>query len=55
MTMKTMGKRQFARYLGTRPGYITKLGQAGRLVLTGDGRRVIVAASLKRIRATRGQ
>lgn len=45
--------RQFARILGNvSPGYITELKAAGRLVLTEDGKRVLVEASRQRIRET---
>lgn len=49
----TMSLADFARYLGCKPSYITKLKQAGRLVLTEDGRRVKVTPSKERIEATR--
>ena len=43
----------FARLLGERsPSYVTALKDAGRLVLTEDGKRVIVEASVLRIRET---
>lgn len=44
---------EFARLLSWRPSYVTQLKQAGRLVLTDDGRRVRVSESLARIEATR--
>jgi hypothetical protein len=43
---------EFARHLGRAPSYVTKLRQAGRLVLTDDGKRVHVDASKQRIAAT---
>ena len=46
-------RTEFARILGVRKSYITKLGQAGRLVLTEDGKRVIVEASKQRIDDTK--
>ena len=49
----TMGFAEFARHKGWRPGYVTGLRHAGRLVLTEDGKRVRVAESLVRIEATR--
>lgn len=49
----TAGFREFARVLGCKPGYVTQLRHAGRLVLTDDGKRVRVAESLRRIEATR--
>lgn len=43
----------FARLLGERsPSYVTQLKDAGRLVLTEDGKRVVVKASLQLIRST---
>lgn len=43
----------FARLLGERsPSYVTQLKDAGRLVLTEDGKRVVVQASLQLIRST---
>lgn len=47
-----MGKREFAAHLRCSPGYVTQLIGAGRLVLTNDGRRVRVAESIERMRAT---
>ncbi len=49
-----MSKAQFARRLGKDRSYVTRLGQAGRLVLSADGRRVKAAASLRRIKETEG-
>ncbi len=44
----------FARILGERsPSYVTQLKDAGRLVLTDDGKRVRVAESLALIQSTR--
>ena len=45
----------FARRLGVRPSYITKLRHDGRLVLTDDGKRVKVAESIARIEETRDE
>ena len=50
---ETESFRQFAARLGCRPGYVTELRHAGRLVLTEDGRRVRVAESLRLIQDTR--
>lgn len=50
---KTMGLREFARSQGFNPSWATALKQAGRLVMTDDGRRVKVAESIARIEATR--
>ncbi|MHB1057267.1 MAG: hypothetical protein ACYC0F_05225 [Rhodanobacter sp.] len=50
---ETEGFREFASRLGCKPGYVTALRQAGRLVLTEDGRRVRVAESLQLIASTR--
>jgi len=44
---------EFARRQGWRPSYVTQLKKDGRLVLTSDGRRVLVAESITRIAATR--
>lgn len=50
---ETEGLREFATRIGCKPGYVTELKAAGRLVLTEDGRRVRVAESLALIRDTR--
>lgn len=42
----------FARRLNYKKSYITQLKQDGRLVLTTDGKRVVVDASIERIKAT---
>lgn len=42
-------RTEFARILGVRKSYVTKLAQAGRLVFTDDNRRVKVHESLKLI------
>lgn len=42
----------FARLLGVKPQAVTALRHAGRLVLTEDGKRVVVAASQQRLRDT---
>lgn len=47
----TMTLAEFARFKNWRPSYITELKQAGRLVLTADG-RVLVRESLVRIEQT---
>lgn len=44
---------EFARHLGKKGSWVTQLKQAGRLVLTDDGKRVRVAESVARIEATR--
>jgi hypothetical protein len=49
----TEGFREFAARLGCKPGYVTALRHAGRLVLTDDGKRVRVADSLQLIASTR--
>ncbi len=43
----TMGLREFATSRGWKASYVTELKTAGRLVLTPDGRRVLVAESLR--------
>ena len=50
--MATMNQAAFARHLGVRKSYITALKQAGRLVMTDDGKLVDVEASESRIKAT---
>ncbi len=45
---------QFARVMGVGRSYITKLKQHGRLVLSDDGKRVLVEASKQRIKDTGG-
>lgn len=50
---ETLGFREFAARLGCKPGYVTELRKAGRLVLTEDGKRVLVAASLQLIADSR--
>jgi len=49
----TEGFREFAARIGCKPGYVTALRHAGRLVLTDDGKRVRVADSLQLIASTR--
>lgn len=46
-----MRPSEFARYLGVSPGYISNLKRDGRLVLSCDG-RIIVVESINRIEAT---
>lgn len=43
----------FAELIKVKPPYVTRLKQKGRLVLTADGKRVLVAESIARIRAAR--
>lgn len=52
-TPDEMTQRAFAEHIGKRPSYITELKQAGRIVMSADGRRVMVAESLERIEATK--
>ena len=52
MTPATMGLKAFAQHMGCAPSYVTKLKQAGRLVLD-DAGRVKVAESKALIEATR--
>ncbi|MDC7806409.1 hypothetical protein PQS31_06170 [Luteimonas sp BLCC-B24] len=52
-TAVDMGFREFADHLGCKPGYVTELRKAGRLVLTDDGKRVRVAESRQLIEDTR--
>ena len=53
MSAEELSLKQFAERLGVRPSYITKLKADGRLVLTENGKRVSVDASIARIAATR--
>lgn len=46
----TMTQAEFARHLGRNKSYVTRLKQAGRLVMA--GRQVAVEASLEKIRGT---
>ncbi|WP_018875267.1 hypothetical protein [Thioalkalivibrio sp. ALJ8] len=50
---RTLTRAAFARELGVNKSTVTRLAQAGRLVLDGRG-RVVVAASIQRIQATAG-
>jgi len=52
-TVETMGFREFADHMRVRPGYVTELRKAGRLVLTDDGKRVRVAESQRLIEDSR--
>jgi hypothetical protein len=49
--MTIMSKSEFARHINVRPGYVTQLVAAGRLVL--DGKKVVVEDSIQRIAETR--
>lgn len=49
----TAGFREFASIIGCKPSYVTELRKAGRLVLTDNGRRVVVADSIRLIEETR--
>lgn len=48
----TASQKDFAAILGCTPGYVTQIKQAGRLVMTEDGKSVRVAESLARMKAT---
>lgn len=48
----TASLSEFADILGVRPSRVTRLKQTGRLVLTADGKRVLVEASKARIKET---
>jgi hypothetical protein len=50
---ETAGFKAFAERLGCKPSYVTQLRKDGRLVLTPDGRRVLVEASLRLIADSR--
>lgn len=49
----TATRKEFAGIAGFKPSYITQLEKDNRLVLTEDGKRILVAESLARIEATR--
>lgn len=53
MAEETASLAEFARRIGCKRSYVTDLRKTDRLVLTDDGRRVYVAASLERINVTR--
>lgn len=50
--MTTETKSQFAKRINRVPSYVTELISHGRIVLTADGKRVEVEASLEKIEAT---
>lgn len=50
--LNLVSKSEFARLNGWSKSYISKLGSEGRLVVTEDGKQVLVAESLARIRET---
>jgi hypothetical protein len=50
--MTTATKSAFAKQINRAPSYVTELIQHGRIVLTADGKRVEVEASLKRLEET---
>jgi hypothetical protein len=49
--MTTMTKSEFAKHINVKPGYVTQLITAGRLVM--EGNKVIVEESMKLIEETR--
>ena len=51
---ESVSRAEFARQIGRARSWVTKLAQAGRLVLTDDGKRVRVAESLRLIGQTEG-
>ncbi len=53
MSEETCTRKEFAARLGFRPSYVSQLIKDGRVVLTNDGARVCVQASIDKIRATR--
>lgn len=53
MTDNTMTLSAFARHIGCKQSYASELKNTGRLVLTEDGKRVLVAESKARIQATK--
>lgn len=50
---QALGFKAFAQLLGCSPGYVTGLRKAGRLVLSENGKQVLVEASRRRIEDTR--
>jgi hypothetical protein len=48
----TANFKRFARTIGVAPSYVAQLKDEGRLVLTDDGKRVRVAESIARIKAS---
>lgn len=52
-TKESVTQSQFAKLMGWYPSYVTKLKQAGRLVFTPNGKRVLVDASEARIEETK--
>lgn len=53
MTETVCTNGEFARRIGVKPGYVTQLRKAGRLVLADDGKRILAEASEALIEATR--
>lgn len=53
MSENAITRSEFARLQGWSPSYVTKLAGEGRLVLSDDGKRVLVAETLARIEATK--
>lgn len=49
--MTTMTKSEFASHINVKPGYVSQLITAGRLIMDGD--KVVVEDSIKRINETR--
>lgn len=54
MTPNELTRKQFADLMGWSPSYVTKLGDQGRLVLTADGKRILVAETRALIDGTEG-
>lgn len=52
-TKAEMSFSEFAKHAGFKPSYVTQLKREGRLVLTENGKRVLVEESLQRILETR--
>lgn len=50
---KAMTQAEFARFMGWAKSRVTQLKQAGRLVLTDDGKRVLVAETQRLIEETK--
>jgi hypothetical protein len=53
MTENIVSKSEFARILNKKPSYVTELNKYGRLVLTADGKKVLVTESLALIESSK--
>jgi hypothetical protein len=53
MPVELLTRAEFARRAGYQRSYVTRLGQQGRLVLSDDGRKVWLNASVAQIKSTK--